>query len=112
MFFRQKNAGSSLAMTEAMEDLERDPSILLIDVRTNEEYRAGHIPGSRNLPMDRLSDIVRMVPDKETRLFAYCLSGNRSRIACAQLKLLGYSNATNIGGITQWPGDLEKSESI
>ena len=78
---------------------------VLLDVRTPEEYRGGHLPDSVNLPLDELDKISY---GKETPLFVYCLSGARSAQATAQLKRMGYENVTNIGGISGYRGKVEK----
>lgn len=81
---------------------------VLLDVRTSEEYRDGHIDGSINLPLDRISFIEDTVKDKSTPLYVYCLSGGRSGQAVACLKRMGYTNATNIGGISSYRGKVVK----
>ncbi|NLG24896.1 MAG: rhodanese-like domain-containing protein [Clostridiales bacterium] len=99
---------SSLSMNEAMEACAADPSIRLIDVRTPEEYRDGHIPGSELLPLDRADDVGALVPDKDARLFVYCLSGARSRAACRAFAAQGYKNVTDIGGILGYSGPVAR----
>lgn len=79
---------------------------VLLDVRTSEEYRNGHIDGSINLPLDKISFIEDTVKDKSTPLYVYCLSGSRSGQAVAHLKRMGYTNATNIGGISSYRGNV------
>lgn len=108
MLFQTKTAGSSLSMREAEQELAKDSTICLLDVRTSEEYQQGHIPGSVNLPLDQLEGIVALAIDKKTRVFLYCLSGARSDRACTQLTRMGYLNVTNIGGVTSWAGAIEK----
>lgn len=99
-------------MDKARPELENDASIRLIDVRTPEEYREGHIPGSRNVPADRIGEIEKTVPDRDAKLFVYCLSGSRSAYACASLVRMGYTNVTNIGGIVRWSGRLEAAQTV
>ena len=79
---------------------------VLLDVRTAEEYRDGHIDGSVNLPLDSLSSIANTVKDKSTPLFVHCLSGGRSAQAVSYLKQMGYTNAKNIGGISSYHGKV------
>ena len=81
---------------------------VLLDVRTPEEYRQGHIPGSKNIPLQTLGDVVAHVPDKATPLFVYCRSGARSAQATGMLESLGYTNVTNIGGISAYTGKVER----
>ncbi len=111
MFFKSKPGFSSLSMRQAAQELAQNPSIRLLDVRTPEEHAQGHIPGSINLPLNQISQAPRQLPDKQARLFVYCLSGARSRAAAAQLAALGYTNVVNIGAITAWPGSIERKVS-
>ena len=76
---------------------------LLLDVRTPEEYREGHIPGSRNIPLDQLE---RLKERKHNPLYVYCWSGARSAQACALLRQMGFP-AENIGGLANYSGELE-----
>lgn len=82
---------------------------VLLDVRTAEEYRDGHIEGSINLPLDRIMAIENTVKDNNTPLFVYCYSGSRSGQAAAYLKRMGYTNTTNIGGISSYRGKVVRS---
>ena len=83
---------------------------LLLDVREEEDYHAGHIPGSTFISLQAIpTPVLQTVPDKGTPLFVYCYRGNRSRYAVSILKEAGYTNVTNIGGIEFYHGDLEKS---
>lgn len=78
----------------------------LLDVRTEEEYRAGHIDGSTNLPLDKIASVGSVVGDKSTPLYVHCLSGSRSGRAVSWLQQAGYTNATNIGGISRYRGKV------
>lgn len=81
---------------------------VLLDVRTAEEYHNGHIDGSVNVPLDRISFIANTVRDKNTQLYVHCLSGGRSGQAVSYLKKIGYMNAKNIGGIAEYRGKVVK----
>lgn len=86
------------------------PGALLLDVREEEDYHAGHIPGSTFISLQAIpTPVLQTVSDKSTPLFVYCYRGNRSRYAVSILKEAGYTNVTNIGGIEFYHGDLEKS---
>ncbi len=81
---------------------------VLLDVRTVEEYREGHVKGSINIPLDSLNKVGGKVPTKDTPIFTYCHSGARSMQAVSYLKRLGYDNVKNIGGIARYTGELEQ----
>lgn len=89
-------------------DYETTDGAVLLDVRTSEEYRDGHIDGSINVPLDRISSIKNTVEDKNTPLYVHCYSGGRSGQAVAYLKQMGYTNVTNIGGISSYRGKVVK----
>ena len=80
----------------------------LLDVRTEDEYRSGHIPGSINLPVQNIGKIKKVIPDKTSDIFVYCLSGVRSSQAVEALKREGYEKVTNIGGISRYKGELKR----
>lgn len=89
-------------------EYETNDGAVLIDVRTAEEYRDGHIDGSVNIPLDRISSVENIVKDKSTPLYVYCLSGGRSGQAVSYLKQIGYTNVKNIGGISSYRGKVVK----
>jgi phage shock protein E len=71
---------------------------LIIDVRSEGEFQARHLPGAISIPLGRLGDeIARRAPDKEQAILLHCLSGTRSGMAKAQLKRMGYHNVFNLG---------------
>jgi len=75
---------------------------LVIDVRSPEEFRDGHVYIARNIPLDELAGrIQREVPDKSRALLLHCLSGGRSAIAKRQLRNMGYANAFNLGSLSR-----------
>ena len=81
---------------------------VLLDVRTSGEYAEGHIPGSKNVPLQSIDKVERMIENKATPIFVHCLSGARSRQAAAVLQQMGYTNVKNIGGIASYTGKVEK----
>ncbi len=99
---------NTISMRNAMADLQKNPEIQLIDVRTPDEYRQGHIPGSISVPLDNWQQIQAVVPDKTAVLYVYCLSGGRSQVACQNFAKLGYTNVNNIGGIGSYNGPVER----
>ena len=73
------------------------PGAVLLDVRTSEEYRDGHIPGSKNVPLQALDKVASVAENKNMALYVYCHSGARSRQAAGLLRRMGYRNVNNIG---------------
>ena len=86
----------------------KTPGAVLLDVRTVEEYREGHIPGSRNVPLQSIDRVSDLIPDRETPLYVYCRSGARSSQAASLLRQMGYTNVQNIGGIASYTGKVER----
>lgn len=75
---------------------------LVIDVRSTEEFRNGHVPGAVNIPLGELREsLPRRVQDKNQPLLVHCLSGGRSAIAKQQLKGMGYANVFNLGSLAR-----------
>ena len=95
-------------MGQELERFARTPDALLLDVRTQEEYADGHIPESRNLPLQTLGRTELLPPARETPLFVYCLSGARSRQAAMLLRRVGYAHVTDLGGICNYHGKVVK----
>ena len=98
---------SSITMEDAAVLLESENDYLILDVRTEQEYFSGHIPGAMCIPNEDIDEtVVEILPDKEQVIFVYCRSGNRSKQAAEKLANLGYTNIVEIGGVKDWPGDL------
>jgi rhodanese-related sulfurtransferase len=86
--------------------VEEDPSrIHLVDVRTPQEYAAGHIPTARNIEYQNIGG-TPPTDDKDAPIVVYCRSGARSGRALQTLEEMGYNNVHNFGGVGSWPGDL------
>ncbi len=84
-------------------------AVVVLDVREQEEYDAGHIPGAVLLPLGEINQdtAAAVIPAKDATVLVYCRSGNRSKTACAALVNLGYTNVYEFGGINDWPYDTE-----
>lgn len=95
-------------INQGVKDFLSVPDALLLDVRTEQEYGEGHIPGSTNIPLQTIDNIESVVENKDTVLYVYCHSGMRSRQAVGMLKQMGYTNAINIGGIAGYSGKVER----
>ena len=81
---------------------------VLLDVRTKDEYRNGHVPGSVNIDVGDIKKTPSIIKDQSTPLFVYCHSGSRSGMAVSTLKRMGYANVKNIGGIISYTGPIER----
>lgn len=90
-------------LEEGLEQMKTVKNAVLLDVRSEQEYKEGHVPGSVNFPINKLPTFNA---PKETPIFVYCLSGARANRACAFLQQQGYY-AVNIGGIAGYRGTLE-----
>lgn len=84
------------------------PGAVLLDVRTPQEYRDGHIPGSKNVPLQSLDAAGSVPARKDAPLFVYCRSGARSSQAVKLLARMGYGSVKNIGGIAAYTGKVER----
>lgn len=101
-FFKQVN------INQGIEEYKATQGAVLLDVRTLGEYREGHIPGSKNVPLQQLNKVESVVKNKDIPLFVYCYSGSRSRQAVSMLQRMGYTNINNIGGIAAYSGKLKQ----
>lgn len=93
-------------INEGVRDFGSVSGAVLLDVRTEEEYREGHIPGSMNVPLQNIGTISDRLTSKDTPVFVYCYSGSRSSQAVNMLKRMGYTNVRNIGGIVSYTGKV------
>ena len=100
-FLKQPDINQAVARFREM------PHGILLDVRTPQEYRQGHIPDSINLPLQGLDNIDEIVDNVNDPIYVYCHSGARSRQAAAVLRSMGYENVSNIGGIAAYSGKVE-----
>ena len=95
-------------INEGVKTFQGTAGARLLDVREPNVYASGHIPGSVNLPLSQIAAASELIPDKETPLFVYCLSGGRSSSAVGALERMGYTQVHNIGGIRAWRGEIER----
>ena len=100
-FFKQPD------INQGLQEYKNAAGAVLLDVRTTQEYRDGHIPGSQNMPLQQLDNVEEVAENKETALYVYCHSGMRSRQAVSLLQAMGYTNVHNIGGIAAYHGKVE-----
>lgn len=93
-------------INQGVEEYQNVSGAVLLDVRTPNEYQEGHIPGSKNVPLQAIEKVKSVVRDSATPLFVYCYSGSRSSQAAVMLKHMGYTNVKNIGGIAGYTGKV------
>ncbi len=74
----------------------------LVDVRTREEFAAGHLPGAVNIPVQELDRRMTELEPKDEPVVLYCRSGNRSGLAARMLKSAGYSAVHDLGAMSRW----------
>ena len=102
----EANTYRQITMQEAVEMMEKEENYMILDVRTHEEFAAGHIPGAIVIPNETIgTEDIPQLPDKDQLIMVYCRSGNRSKQASDKLVKLGYTNIVEFGGINSWPGE-------
>lgn len=98
----------NISPEEAKARLESEKGIVLLDVRTQEEYDEKHIPNSLLIPVDVIEkEAPEKLTDKNAIIFVYCRSGRRSVTASEALVKMGYTNVYNLGGINDWPYETQ-----
>ena len=96
---------------EARALLETREDVVLLDVRTAEEYREGHIPGAVNLPNERINGrAIAALPDRAQTILVYCRSGSRSAMAAQKLAAMGYTGVLDMGGYLDWKGETVQGD--
>ena len=89
-----------------VDEFRNTQGAVLLDVRTKEEYKDGHIEGSINIPLQNIYAVQTVITDLDKPVFVHCLSGGRSAQATSILKSMGYKNVENIGGISAYCGEI------
>lgn len=104
----QEAAYLNITAEEAKSIMDAQEGYVILDVRTQEEYDQGHIPGAIVIPDTEVKDKAEeMLPDKDQLILVYCRSGRRSKNAAQILAELGYTNIREFGGIIDWPYEIE-----
>ena len=95
----------------AKDMMAQDDGHVIVDVRRQDEYDAGHIPGAILIPNESIGcDAPEALPDYDQIILIYCRSGNRSKQAAQKLASMGYTNIYEFGGIITWTGDIITTE--
>lgn len=94
-----RNSGKNINYIIMKEMLKTNKNIIIIDVRTEEEYQDNHIPRAINIPLQDIREkIGRIARNKNDVIIVYCEYGGRSRKACNKLEKMGYTNVYNLDG--------------
>ena len=104
-----ENTYQQITQEEAKNMMDTQEAIVL-DVREQDEFDAGHIPGAVLLPVGTITKdtATAVIPELDSVVLVYCRSGNRSKTASSALAELGYTNIYEFGGIHTWPYEVEK----
>jgi rhodanese-related sulfurtransferase len=96
-----------LSQEEWKRSLESDDNAILLDVRTTEEFKEGHIPGAKLLDIRQAGDFMKEIQSMDTykNYYVYCRSGARSAQACKIMGQIGIPTTYNLlGGFMEWDG--------
>ena len=106
------NGYHQISQEEAARMMRKDDGHIILDVRRQEEYNTGHIPGAILLPNESItSERPKELPDSSQIILIYCRSGNRSKQAAQKLANMGYVNIYEFGGINSWTGEIVTEEN-
>ena len=98
----------NITAEEAKQIMDSEEGYIILDVRTQEEYDQGHIPGAILIPDTEIkAKAEEDLTDKDQLILVYCRSGRRSKLAAEALVELGYTNIKEFGGIIDWPYEVE-----
>ena len=94
---------------ETAKEMMDTQDVTVLDVREQDEYDAGHIPGAVLLSVGNITKdtAAAVIPELNSVVLVYCRSGNRSKTASKALADLGYTNVYEFGGINTWPYEVE-----
>ena len=110
-----QNAGEEayhkITAEEAKNMIEATDDIIIVDVRTAEEYTEKHIPNAILVPNETIANEASVkLPDQGATLVIYCRTGVRSKQAADKLVEMGYTNVYDMGGIADWPYETESGD--
>ncbi len=104
-----ENSYRQISQDEAKTMMARDDGHVIVDVRRQDEYDAGHIPGAVLIPNESIGiERPAALPDLDQIILIYCRSGNRSKQAAQKLFDMGYTHIYEFGGINTWTGETVK----
>ena len=100
----------NITAQQAKEIMDTEEGYIILDVRTEEEYAEGHIPGAKNLDVTNEAEFLKGVDklDKDNTIYIYCRSGRRSRTAAKHLVDRGFNVVDLKGGYSAWESTFNK----
>ena len=105
---QMENGYIEITAKEAKEIMDTQEGYVILDVREQDEFDAGHIPGAILIPYTQIAEKAEgILTDKSQLILVYCRSGRRSKIAAEALVQLGYTNVKEFGGLIDWPYQVE-----
>jgi len=101
------NSYKHISQETAKEMMTRDDGHVIVDVRRQDEYSEGHIPGAILIPNESIgTEQPEALPDLDQIILVYCRSGRRSKEVAQKLFDMGYTNIYEFGGIIDWTGEI------
>lgn len=103
-----ENTYQQISQEEAKSMMDTQ-EVIILDVREQDEFDAGHIPKAILLPVGTITKdtAAAIIPELDSSVLVYCRSGNRSKTASKTLAELGYTSIYEFGGIKTWPYEVE-----
>ena len=103
-----KHTYTQISQEEAARMMRANDDHVIVDVRRQDEYEEGHIPGAILIPNETIgTEPPALLPHLDQVILIYCRSGNRSKDAAQKLADMGYTNVYEFGGILDWTGEIE-----
>ena len=103
---------TQITQEEAKRMMEQEDDYVIVDVRREDEYAEGHIPGAILIPNESIAEYEapEELTDSDQIILVYCRTGRRSKEAADKLAKMGYSRVYEFGGIVDWDGEIEVNE--
>ena len=104
----EENHYCQISQEEAKKMMDTQ-DVIILDVREQNEFDAGHIQEAVLLPVGSITEATAaaVIPEKNSVVLVYCRSGNRSKTASQTLADIGYRNIYEFGGINTWTYEVE-----
>ena len=105
----EKKAEYKKITSDEAKKMMETQKVIVVDVRTLEEYTEGHIPNAISVPLETIeNEAEAKLKNKDDLILVYCRSGRRSREAALKLIEKGYTNVIDFGGIQDWNAEIVK----